>query len=141
MIGILEDDLDGRQVRFREALKDLGPAIYHDNAPDFLCWLGEHLASLRLLSLDHDLGPSRDLNGERFDPGEGMQIVDFLVTRPPACPIIVHSSNSDASQTMVRRLEEAGWPAERIVPWGDDWIGTVWLARVRQLLGKGGVPQ
>jgi hypothetical protein len=136
MIGILEDDLDGRQVRFREALKELGPVTYHDNAPDFLCWLGENLASLRLLSLDHDLGPSRERNGERFDPGEGMQIVDFLVVKPPACPIIVHSSNPYASPTMVRRLQEAGWSAERIVPWGDDWIGTVWLRRVKELLGQ-----
>jgi len=134
VIGILEDDVDGRQARFREALKELGPVTYYDNAPDFLCWLAQNLASLRLLSLDHDLGPSRDRNGERFDPGEGMQIVDFLVTQRPVCPVIVHSSNPVRSPTMVRRLEEAGWSAERIVPWGDDWIGTVWVARARQLL-------
>ena len=134
MIGILEDDLEGRQVLFRAALRDLGAATIHDNAPDFLRWLDDAFGTIRLLSLDHDLGPSRERDGVRFEPGDGMQAVDFLVNRKAAFPIIVHSSNPYAAPTMVRRLEEAGWSAERIVPWGEQWIPTVWKARVGQLL-------
>lgn len=133
MIGILEDD-DVRLSGFREALKDLGPVVYRDSAPDFVCWLRENLASLRLLSLDHDLGLSREVDGKRVDPGEGMHVVDFLVTQPPVCPVIVHSSNVVRSPLMVQRLLDAGWSAERIVPLGGDWIRRAWVARVRQLL-------
>jgi len=135
VIGILEDDVEGRQALFRASLADLGDFSMHDNAPDFLQWLEGAFGSIRLLSLDHDLGPSRPRDhGERFEPGVGMHVVDFLLTRKPAFPVIVHSSNPYDAPTMVVRLEQAGWSAERIVPWGDDWIPTVWKKRVRELL-------
>jgi hypothetical protein len=134
VIGILEDDVERRQVLFRAALADLGSVTIHDNAPDFLRWLQEASGSIRLLSLDHDLGPSRQRDGRRFEPGVGMDVVDYLVTQEPAFPIIVHSSNPYGAPTMVRRLEEAGWSTERIVPWGEDWIPTVWKARAQHLL-------
>lgn len=144
VVGILEDDLEGRHPQFRRALAALGPdvrIVLHDNAPDFVAWLERSFESIRLLSLDHDLGPSRERDGGRFDPGSGMAVVEALVKRRPAFPVIVHSSNPYDAPTMVRRLEEAGWTAQRIVPWGDEWIPTVWLELVRKVAGTVGRAQ
>jgi hypothetical protein len=138
VVGILEDDLEGRQPQFRQAVAAIGtavPLVMHDNAPDFVAWLEGSFASIRLLSLDHDLGPNRRRNGESFDPGSGMQVVDALVKRKASFPVLVHSSNPYDAPTMVRRLEEAGWNAKRIVPWGEAWIPTAWLAAARASLG------
>jgi hypothetical protein len=136
VIGILEDDVDGRQVLFQASLVGLGDYVIHDNAPDFLQWMEDSYESIRLLSLDHDLGPSRQRGRELFDPGVGMDVVKVLVKRRPAFPIIVHSSNPEAAPMMVRRLEEAGWRTERIVPFGVDWVPYVWKPRVRELCGR-----
>lgn len=132
VVAVLEDDLEGRQPQFRRAVELLGlRCVVHDNAPDFVAWLERSFASIRLASLDHDLGPSRDRNGGRFDPGSGMQVVDALLQRRPSFPVIVHSSNPYDAPTMVRRLEEAGWTSQRIVPWGEEWIPTLWLELAR----------
>lgn len=136
MFGILEDDLDGRRPRMLRALHPLVP-VCHDNSPDFLAWLRANFDAVRILSLDHDLGPSRVRDdGERWEPGTGMDVVDYLVTRKPAFPVIVHSSNPVSVPTMLRCLQEAGWSAHRAVPLGDDWIERDWLSIVRTLLPR-----
>jgi hypothetical protein len=137
LIGILDDDIEFRQDQMVKAIASLGTEvkpICHDNVKDFLEWLAGALTSIRLLSLDHDLGPSRERNGERFEPGTGMEIVDFLVLNRPTFPIIVHSSNPLDGPTMVRRLEEAGWTVHRVIPFMDDWITAVWLKKVQDAL-------
>jgi hypothetical protein len=132
VVAVLEDDLEGRQPQFRRAAELLGLRyVVHDNAPDFVAWLERSFESVRLMSLDHDLGPSRERGGGRFDPGSGMQVVEALLKRRPAFPVIVHSSNPYDAPTMVRRLEEAGWTSQRIVPWGEEWIPTLWLELAR----------
>jgi hypothetical protein len=92
------------------------------------------LLSIHLLSLDHDLGPSRERNGERFEPGTGMQVVDFLVSQRPTFPVIVHSSNPIDTPLMRSRLEEAGWTVYRVVPFREDWVAVEWLETVREAL-------
>jgi hypothetical protein len=137
IIGILDDDIEFRQNQMLKAIASLGTdvkPICHDNVQDFLEWLAGALTSIRLLSLDHDLGPSRQRNGERFEPGTGMEIVDFLVLKRPTFPIIVHSSNPLDGSTMVRRLEEAGSTVHRVFPSMDGWITAVWLKTVQDAL-------
>jgi len=137
LIGILDDDVEFRQNQMVKAVASLrtdAKPICHDNAKDFLEWLPGALSSICLLSLDHDLGPSRERDGERFEPGTGMEIVDFLVLKHPMFPIIVHSSNPIDGPAMVRRLEEAGWRVQRVIPFLDDWIPAVWLKRVQEAL-------
>ena len=63
-------------------------------------WLGDHLEEANLICLDHDLGPNRKLNGIVFDPGTGRDVVDYLTTRKPHCPILIHTSNSMAAPGM-----------------------------------------
>jgi hypothetical protein len=138
LAGIL-DDAEIRLQGFRETLSAIAPSIEivcHDNAPDFLRWLRGAAKTVRFLSLDHDLGPSREREGERFDPGVGMDVVNFLLTQEPAFPVIVHSSNPIDGPSMVRRLEEAGWTVHRVVPFMDGWIATAWRARVLELLSR-----
>ncbi len=134
MFGILDDDVEGRLPRMRAVAAPLVP-VCHDNAPAFLAWIRGAIDQVTLLSLDHDLGPSCEgENGERWEPGTGMDVVDFLVTQKPSFPIIVHSSNPISVPVMFRRLEEAGWSVHRAVPIGDDWVEVDWIKVVKDLL-------
>lgn len=58
-----------------------------------IAWLTNNLSSVTLISLDHDLGPNRERKGEVFDPGIGREVVDFLVSQKPTCPVIIHTTN------------------------------------------------
>ena len=137
VIAILEDD-PGRTNAMTEGLVQRLPiaeAIFFDNAPDMVAWLASNLGQVCLLCLDHDLGPNRQRDGRKFDPGIGRDVVDFLVTQPPACAVLVHSANSERAEGMVFALEDAGWFAERVIPVADlAWVKTQWLERVVSLL-------
>jgi len=139
-IAILEDDAERTQA-FRDRLVQVYPeacVTVFDNAPEMLTWLDDPLAMPTLLSLDHDLGPTRHREGGQFEPGTGRDVVDCLVKRTPSFPIIVHSSNGPAASGMVFALEAAGWQAVRICPVnGHSWIAERWLDAVRHLLDRG----
>jgi hypothetical protein len=91
------------------------------------------LRGARLLSLDHDLDPCA---GDPEDPGDGLELVKFLVRHPQPCPVIIHSSNRDRSDCMAGELELAGWRYQRVAPLGDDWIEEHWARVARNLLRK-----
>jgi hypothetical protein len=58
-------------------------------------------------------------------------VVDFLVTRAPACSVIIHSSKSIGADGILTALVEAGWSAERVVPYDDlVWVSERWNERV-----------
>jgi hypothetical protein len=124
----------------RATLVGAGPggrfvAEFFDEAPAMIAWLGAHLEECALISLDHDLGPSRRIDEEFRDPGTGRDVADFLAARKPACPVIVHTSNPLARVGMELALQSAGWKVVRVYPQFDtDWIGTHWLAVVLELL-------
>ena len=137
VIAVLEDDAE-RTSAMKTVLGEAVPAadvVFFDNAPDMIEWLAGNLSRVRLLCLDHDLGPNRDRDGERFDPGIGRDVVNFLITEAPACFVIIHSSNSIGANGMLSALEEVGWSAERVVPYGDlTWVTERWNERVRSLM-------
>lgn len=140
VIAILEDD-PGRRARMTEAVGAALPGIelvFFDNAPDMLEWLPDNLAGIDLLCLDHDLGPYRERDGERFDPGIGRDVVDFLETRSPCCPVVIHSSNGPAADGMLYALQFADWSVERVVPFDDlAWVTDRWIGRVVAALDGG----
>ncbi|NQT13686.1 MAG: hypothetical protein HQ582_13115 [Planctomycetes bacterium] len=106
-----------------------------DNAPDMIEWLREHLDRCVLLCLDHDLGPNRTRDGATFDPGIGRDVVDYLATRDPVCPVIIHTTNALAAPGMEAALGDAGWACARVVPYGDtEWIAEWWIEEVRNTL-------
>lgn len=136
-IAILEDD--PRRVRtMRRLLQRRFPALrieVCDNAPDMIAWLRANRSTAVLIALDHDLGPDRESDGYRFDPGTGRDVTDFLATVPPSCPVVIHSTNSLAVPGMELVLADAGWTTSRIVPFDDlAWIRREWLPEVRRLL-------
>jgi hypothetical protein len=112
--------------------------VSFDNVPDFLDWIDQHLAEVALICLDHDLGPTRLRDGERFDPGIGRDAADVLAMQPPVCPVIIHSSNSIAVPGMLRVLRESGWTCSAVMP-SDDlrWIDTDWRQELTDYLQRG----
>lgn len=124
-------------LRVLNTLEVRGNIKFFDNAPDMITWLDEHLLEVVLLSLDHDLGPNRDRNGEIFDPGTGRDVVDFLAQKTPVCPVIVHTSNGDRAPGMMFALEYSHWTKCRVVPYdGNAWISQVWAKAMKQFLSS-----
>ncbi len=142
-IAVLEDDAR-RLEAMRRILSEIFPeyaAVFFDNAPDMLAWLHEHLMEVSLLCLDHDLGPSRLRNGERFEPGCGRDVTDFLATRQPCCPVVIHTSNTLAAPGMLMVLEPGGWIAERVIPFDDlAWLERSWLSVLQERLRSASLP-
>src|SRR5438067_171623 len=120
MLLMLEDNAE-RVQRFTAALRAIAPElpllIWRD-AKVMIREVGPLLSSARLISLDHDLEPPDD----GPDPGDGLEVVKFLVAQPVLCPVILHSSNGERSRWMAGEFELAGWRHWRVVPLGDDWI-------------------
>lgn len=135
---LLMDD-DERRLKAMNSFfseSDYEVALF-DNAPDTIQFLKHNLSSVRLISLDHDLGTGRERNGEIFDPGTGRDVVDYLVTQIPACPVILHTSNYTAREGMIFTLERFGWKTSYVRPYNDlEWIGDVWRIEVEKYLGK-----
>ena len=62
-------------------------------------------------------------------------VVDFLATRQPTCPVLIHTTNSLAAPGMELALEDSGWTHRRVVPYnGLQWIRTAWLPEVDDAL-------
>ena len=138
VIAILEDD-DRRTAAMRGEIRRLLPeadAVFFDNAPDMVAWLKDTPPAVRLICLDHDLGPNRKRGGREFDPGIGRDVADFLATQEPCCPVLIHSSNTEGAYGMQFTLEEAGWSVERVFPFDDlAWVEAQWSGRVAALAG------
>ena len=128
-------------AELRKVLDALLPSfdlITFDNAPDCIEWLPAGLPEAALICLDHDLGPTRDRGGARFDPGIGRDVVDVLAMCRPVCPVIVHSSNSLAVPGMLRVLRESGWTCSAVMPTDDlRWIPTCWREEVEWFVSNG----
>jgi len=136
-IAILDDDSERIQVMVRSLLACAPQydVVAFDNAPDMIAWLGKHLEETRLICLDHDLGPSRDRGGVVFDPGTGRDVADYLATRKPVCPVLVHTTNSLAAPGMAMVLDDTGWRNLRVVPYDDlEWVQEAWIFAVRDAL-------
>ena len=138
-IAILDDD-ERRCLAMREHALLVAPGSelhFFDNAPDMIEWFKAELSDIDLISLDHDLGPNRERDGKVFDPGTGRDVVDYLCSCRPVCPVLIHSSNSTAAQGMHFALEDAGWQNERVFPFDDiEWIAGEWLSVVADKLGE-----
>ena len=142
-LAILEDD-SNRIAAMRACVADLLPGIetvFFDSARVMISWLRQHLGDVALISLDHDL-PLRNAIGETADFGTGRQVVDFLASIPPTCPVIVHSSNDTCASGMFFALKDANWPCSRVYPCDDlAWIKSLWAAQVYRLLDDGWIPR
>jgi len=136
-IAILEDD-PRRAAEMRRCVETLdgwAECAFRATATEMIALLEERASETALVSLDHDLGPNREIGGEVIDPGTGRDVADWLARNGPVRPVIVHSSNGFAARGMVFVLDDAGYRTERIVPWGDlGWVEASWLPVVTEML-------
>ena len=133
-ILILEDDAD-RIAQFNGVLARLAsgmPVFWYRSAKAMVREIGEFLGRTAFISLDHDLEP---LPGEE-ELGEGIDVTRHLATLPPACSVIIHTSNSDRAYWMMDDLERAGWKHLRVPPLGDDWVEADWCRAARHCLRR-----
>ena len=130
---LMLEDCDDRRDRFRAVVARRFPdlrLVTWPSAGVMVAELERHLPAARLISLDHDLepGPSGP------DPGDGLDVAKWLAERPPACPVVIHTSNVRRGDAMEGELDLAGWTYRRVTPIGDDWIEVDWYLAVRRLL-------
>lgn len=141
-IVILEDNL-GRQKAMQTEIDELLPDavfFFFNSARAMIEWLEywlfpPHVGPPALISLDHDLEVFIEPDGQLLDPGDGRDVATYLATRTPFCPVIVHTSNSDAAISMMCTLQEAGWEASKIRPENDlAWVHTEWAPTAYRLI-------
>ncbi len=132
---ILEDDAR-RTAAMRERLTDRFAQYetrFCTDAERFIATFSEAPDRVLAISLDHDLEP---MEPDRRDPGTGRDVANFLAELPPETPrlpILIHSTNRSAVDGMERVLMEAGFPVERVTPYGDlGWISEVWFPAFRK---------
>jgi hypothetical protein len=134
MLLMLEDNAE-RVERFTRTLRRIAPAmpllVWRD-ASTMIREVGAHLPAAQVISLDHDLEP---VEGGP-DPGDGLEVVKFLVSQPVKCPVIIHTSNGDRGSWMAGEFELAGWRYWRVAPIGEDWIELDWRRLVKRLLRR-----
>jgi hypothetical protein len=129
IVAILEDEASRREAMTVELTKRLPQCAvnFFDTAASMIEWLSENLRDVVLISLDHDLGASREVSGARVDPGIGREVSEFLATQLPICPIIVHSTNRSGAFAMKSQLAASGWPVTMVVPMNDiHWVSDDW---------------
>jgi CheY-like chemotaxis protein len=143
-ILILEDNAD-RQLAMQRCLRDRFHQyefVFFDDAKKMLVFLEKNLDCALIISLDHDLEPKLQHNGQSVDPGTGRDVADFLARQAPACPVIIHTTNSAAGDGMEFLLRDAHWQTHRVFPWGDlEWIASQWLPTVRNAVVASAKPR
>jgi hypothetical protein len=135
MLLMLEDNAD-RIQRFTAALQRIDPTLtmrVWRNAWTMVREVELLLSSARIISLDHDLDPEESTSD---DPGTGWDLTKVLAALPPACPVIIHTSNGERAAWMCGEFELGGWEHHRIPPLGDDWIERDWRRLVQRLLKR-----
>lgn len=133
MLIMLEDDLD-RIARFTTLLaaKQIG-FQYARTAQEFIRLFQKQTDPPMLIGLDHDLFADND--GDP-DPGDGRDVAAFLATQLPVSPVLIHSTNAVAADSMLYTLADAGWIVDRIAPIGHDWIETYWLPTAMEMIHR-----
>jgi CheY-like chemotaxis protein len=133
-IVILEDNADRCRV-MQECLADRFPQypVYcFRTAATLIEHLERSLECVIAISLDHDLEPETRGSG---DPGTGRDVANYLATRAPICPIVIHTTNAFGALGMKDVLEQAGWHTYSVSPFDDTaWIPQVWFPTMRRAI-------
>jgi hypothetical protein len=135
IIAILEDNEDRKVAMGSCVAERLYPyeAHFFDNPATMIAFLASHWGDLLVIALDHDLELLPGPSGKLIDPGTGREVADYLATRAPVCPVVIHSSNSTAAVGMEMVLRDAGWKTYRVLPFEDvTWIPREWIRAVKR---------
>ena len=134
-IIILEDNAERRAVMercLRDRFHQFG-IVFFDAAAPMKEFCDHHWQEILLIALDHDLELQPGPDGHCIDPGTGREMADYLASKSPAFPVILHTTNSDAAVGMEMVLRDAHWETHRVVPMGDlEWIPNMWFRTVRR---------
>ena len=85
-----------------------------------------------VISLDHDL---YRLEPDDPEPGTGRDVANYLATLRPECPVIIHSTNTDAAWGMYNELTYANWQVELIHHLDEPrWIQERWIKLIWTLI-------
>lgn len=138
-ILILEDD-PGRTSAMLDRLRTKYPdVVLHvcDSAGSMNECLDQYLSTALAIALDHDLPISYSKDGTVQDHGNGVDVVRHLVKSSPTCPVLIHSTNVTAADTMEAMLREAAWTMYRVVPYGDlEWIDELWFPTMKRAIAN-----
>ena len=127
---------DSRDAQGREspAVDSCGLDLFtFNNTREYIPFFEEHLRTVVLISLDHDLSG----HGNRSpSPGWGTDIADYLAVRAPLCPVMIHTSDYGGRWMMHDRLKLAGWTVRVVEPRGPAtlWIPEVWIVEAKVML-------
>ena len=138
---VLDDDRN-RLYGFEQIVRRLGEGweirTWRD-APSMIAELDRHLPDAGLISLDHDL--YADSRSDP-DPGTGRMVADALAQRRPVCPVLVHSTNTDAAWGMHNSLRRGGWTVALVHQLGQpEWIEALWLPAALRAVEAAGRPR
>ena len=131
---ILLEDNDERILQFESAIAHLGAdyklRVWRDTTR-MMAELHDVLADAALISLDHDLNKE---HLDSPDPGDGVEVAEFLSRLPMLCPVILHTSNTERVWSMHNAFRFGGWQAEQVAPHGDEWVIRSWLPKAQLLI-------
>jgi CheY-like chemotaxis protein len=143
-ILVLEDNSRRREA-MRECLADRLHAYevrFFEAPQPFLTYVREHLDDVICIGLDHDMELVDDGSGKLVDPGTGREVADYLATRVPQCPVVIHTTNTSAAIGMDATLRHAGWVMYRVTPYGDlEWIRGDWIRTIRPAIRDTAKPE
>lgn len=135
LLVMLEDDLE-RIERFTAVLsqrvENLEPSVSR-TSHQFIAAYVELTQKPHLIALDHDLFTD---SPNEPDPGDGRDVAAFLAMQTAVCPVLIHTTNAPAGDSMLFTLREHGWTADRIAPLGHDWIEAYWYPYAMRMLGR-----
>jgi CheY-like chemotaxis protein len=117
-----------------------GLAIHIEDAErSAIEWLTAHQVDVDLISLDHDLDSVDRRECPPVDHGCGRPVADFIASREPTCPVIIHTSNAVAGDGMHYELKRGKWPVSRVYPRDHhEWITTDWRREIERFFSAVG---
>ena len=136
-IVILEDNA-ARRDAMRACIGDrfyMFETRFFDDSAEMIAYLETDLVRALVISLDNDLDMKIVPDGRPVDAGEGRHVAEFLATCSPVCPVIIHTSNTNAAVAMREVLNAADWKSKRVIPMDDTaWIATDWYFAMRRII-------
>ncbi len=136
LLFMLEDDYD-RIQRFNAVIAKHHPdatILNSRTAPNFIAAYKLLQTLPDLICLDHDLFTDSPNDP---DPGDGRDVSRFLVTQPSVCPVLIHSTNGVAADSMLYSMRDAGWTVRRMSPIGEAWIEEDWYPVATEVIAQG----
>jgi hypothetical protein len=136
-IVILEDNTV-LQEAFRDVLAERFPMFelcFAVTSGECVRLIDEAIERIVLVVLDNDLDVLRTSFGKDIEPGDGIQVAEFLARRKPRFPIVVHTTNGEARSRIEELLVATGWAVTTVVPYGgQEWIPREWFRAVRNAI-------